>query len=480
MKGAMMRQGNLIARDAEIKRLDQCMREKTAQLVIVCGRRRVGKTFLINEYFEGRFDFKITGAYKEKREVQLRNFAYELSDQTRTEQATPGDWTEAFHLLRNYFSGLPADEKHVFFFDEMPWFDTPHSGFLAAFEHFWNDFGSAQHNFVCIVCGSAASWMTKNITNNKGGLFKRHTCSIYLKPFTLKETEEYLASRGFTWLRYDIAECYMIIGGIAYYLSLLEPDRSLVDNVDNLFFRKRAELWNEFGILYNTLFANSAQHIKIVEALSSKKRGLTRKEIAKAADCPENGDLTNVLRDLVSSDFVRIDSRFGKKNESCYQLKDYYSLFYFRFIKDYHGRDEHYWSHSYGGAKRNAWLGNTYEQVCKDHIQQIKNKIGIAAVLSEESTWSLKGDDDKRGAQIDLIIDRRDHVINLCEIKYSEKEYEISKDYDAILRNKRETFREHTLTKKTIQFVMITTYGVKPSKYSGSISKEITLDDMFF
>ena len=470
---------HLFGREQEIRRLQNCLKEERAQLVILYGRRRVGKTFLVDETFSGRFDFKLTGAYKEKKEVQLQHFTEELSLQTGTDIPTPKDWTSAFYLLRRYLSALPKSEKHIVFFDEMPWLDTQRSGFLAAFEYFWNSFGCALHNLVCIVSGSASTWMLKNIAQNQGGLFNRQTCTIYLRPFTLKETEAYLKFRGIEWSRYDITECYMIMGGIPHYLSLLEPERSLSDNIDNLFFRKRAELWNEFQLLYRTLFNNSAQYIQIVEALSKKRIGLTRNEIIEATGLQDNGALTEMLQNLVLSDFVRASARFGQKNNVYYQLCDYYSMFYFRFIQNRPGRDEHYWIHSYGSPSKNAWAGLTFEMVCRDHISQIKSKIGIAAVLTEESAWSVKASKEEAGAQIDLVIDRKDHTVNLCEIKYSEKAFAIDKDYDQDLRNKRETFREKTKTNKTLQLVMISTYGLRQNQYASLISAQVTMDDLF-
>ena len=480
---------NLIGRKEEIRILDACMKESNAQLIILYGRRRIGKTYLINEYFDGRFDFKITGSYKEKREIQLYNFAEELSNHTGETIPTPKNWPEAFQLLRRYLLTLsPAvpldpsesnDMKCVLFFDELPWLDTKSSGFLNAFEHFWNDFCCSRHNIVCIVCGSATSWMTKNIAENKGGLFNRQTRSIFLQPFTLAQAEDYLHSRNIFWSRYDIAECYMITGGIPYYLSLLNPVRSLSDNIDNLFFRKRSELWNEFQQLYRTLFSNSDQYIRIVEALSTKRIGLTRNEIIAAADLPDNGVLSRMLQDLISSDFVRVCSQFGRKNEAYYQLRDYYTLFYFRFLKNNHGHDEHFWTHSIGSSSKFAWAGLSYELLCKDHIRQIKQKIGISAVLTEESSWSIKGTEEEPGAQIDLLIDRRDHVIDLCEIKHSENEYTIDKECDLSLRTKREVFRKHTGTKKTIQIILISTFGLTQNKYSSLISGEVTLNDLF-
>lgn len=471
---------NLIARAEEIQRLEGCLSETAAQLVVLYGRRRIGKTYLINEFFEGRFDFKITGVYEEPREVQLQNFASELSGHLRKEIKAPPDWRSAFSMLQSYLEGLPKDEKHIVFFDEMPWFDTPRSGFLPAFEYFWNNFGCAMHHLVFIVCGSAASWMTPHITQNKGGLFNRQTCTIFLRPFTLGETEQYLHSRGILWSRYDVAECYMILGGIPFYLSLLRRDLSLSANIDNLFFRKRAELWNEFHHLYQTLFKNSDLHVRVVEVLSTKRMGMTRAEISEKTGIPENGDLTKILSNLICSDFVRAYSFFGKKKaDMLYQLSDYYSWFYLKFIRDYPGRDEQFWSHSYSSAAKHSWAGFTFEQVCKDHILQIKQKLGISGVLAEQSSWFRRGDAEERGAQIDLIIDRNDHVINLCEIKFSTEEYTIDKDYDRILRNKIGAFTHDTKTKKSIQTTMITTYGLRQNPYSNIINTQVILDDLF-
>lgn len=478
-----MDRNKIIGRQAECDRLEKCLTASQAQLVIVYGRRRVGKTFLINQFFEGRFDFKLTGAYAQPKETQLRYFIAELNRQAGTEHSAPKDWIDAFALLRDHLSSLSKEEKHVVFFDEMPWMDTQRSGFLAAFEWFWNDWGCTQDNLIFIVCGSATSWMVEKIAENKGGLFNRQTCRLYLQPFNLSETEAYLLSRGIDWSRRDITECYMIMGGIPYYLSLLDPELAFNANIDNLFFRKRAELWDEFDHLYQTLFSNSEQYIKIVEQLSKKRMGLTRSEISEQTRLPANGALSKMLNDLADSGFVRKYNFYGRKSKDMlYQLSDYYTLFYYRFIKSGFGKDEHFWSNTLENPARYAWAGLTFEQLCKDHIPQIKRKLGISGVLSEESSWSASPKDEKDaagGAQIDLLIDRRDRVVNLCEIKFSMNEFLIDKEYDQKLRNKISAFRQTTNCKKTIQLTMITTYGVQQNKYSGIVSNEVCLDDLF-
>lgn len=472
----------VVGRKDEIARLDRCMGETMAQLVVIYGRRRVGKTYLVNEYYNNDFAFKLTGAYKQPRRFQLASFADELANKIGTRQPIPADWREAFRMLRSYLESIPTDEKKIVFFDEMPWLDTPKSDFLPIFEWFWNDWASTCENLVFIACGSATSWMTEHIAENKGGLFNRQSCRMYLEPFNLNETELFLEKQGITWSRYEIAECYMVMGGIPYYLSLLDGSYAYTQNIDRLFFKKRGELWDEFDHLFQTLFSNSADYIKIVEALSAKTSGLTRGEIAESTGLPPNGALSKMLRNLEASGFIRVSSFYGRKKKGAlYQLSDYYTAFYFHYVKDNYGKDERYWSNAIDNPSRRAWAGLTFEQLCKEHISQIKTKLGISGVLSEESVWRTDGDERLGipGAQIDLLIERRDRVINICEMKFSINEYVIDKSYDMNLRNKLEAFRVMTNCKKSLQTTMITTYGVKQGKYSGIIQSQVTLDDLF-
>ena len=475
-------QKKIIGRTDEFSRLDDCMNSNKAQLVIVYGRRRVGKTFLINEYFNNNFAFKLTGAYGKDKSVQLRNFASELKRKQFNMTETPKDWIQAFEVLRDYIESLPNNKKQVIFFDEMPWLDNQKSDFLSSFEWFWNDWASTKSNLIFIVCGSASSWMDEKIANNKGGLFNRQTCRLYLKPFKLSEVEEYLLSNKIKWSRYDIVRCYMIMGGIPYYLSLLRSKLSLSQNIDKLFFAEGCELWDEFEHLYKTLFTNSESYIKVVEALSSKRGGLTRNEIIEKTKLKGNGDLTEILKNLELSGFIRVSSFYQKKaKDSLYQLCDYFTAFYFKYIKNNYGKDEHYWSNSTDNPARRTWEGLAYEQVCKDHIFAIKRKLGISGILSEESSWFIRSNnkEEANGAQIDLLIKRRDRVTTICEIKFSSAQYQITKAYDLNLRNKIELFKIETNCKDSIQLVMISTYGLKENEYSSLIQNQITMDDLF-
>ena len=472
----------IVGRKTECNELEERLEQSEAQLIVVYGRRRVGKTFLINEFFDHQFSFKVTGAYGEKEQFQLDSFVGELNRLTDGQYDAQSGWRSAFLWLREYLEQLPEDQKRVVFFDEMPWLDSPGSDFLSVFEWFWNDWASTQKNLVFIVCGSATNWMVEHFTKNKGGLFNRQTCRLYLKPFTLQETELFLKAKKIIWSRYQIAECYMIMGGIPYYLNLLSNRLSLSQNIDRMFFQERGLLWDEFENLYRTLFSNSGSYIKVVEALAEKAGGLTRNEIAAQTGFSANGNLTKILNNLIYSGFVRASLFYGnKKKDMLYQLADYYSAFYFRFIREKYGKDTQYWSHASDHPTRRAWAGLTFEQLCKDHIAQIKQAFGISGILTEESIWFTRGDKELNipGAQIDLIIERRDQVIHLCEMKFPVNEYIIDKKYDMVLRNKMEAFRQMTGTRKTLLVSMITTYGVKKNMYSDIVRSQVTLEDLF-
>lgn len=474
-----MNRSIFIGREKEVSNLQKYYDSKESEFVVIYGRRRVGKTFLVKEFFDDKYDFKVTGLYKKPKKVQLKNFSLALQEYGFRLKKTPQDWLEAFSALKQLLTGIDAnDRKKVVFIDELPWLDTPKSDFLAAFESFWNGWGAQQDNLMLVVCGSATTWIAKNLLEDVGGLFNRAARRLYLMPFSLNETERYLQSRGFQWGRYDIIQTYMIMGGIPYYLKLLDGTIPLSANIDNIFFKKKGSLWNEFSVLYETLFGRSELYLKIINALASKKSGLTQSELVEEAKVPQNGVFTKALKDLVRCEFIRAYNSFGKKSSDVtYQLSDYYTLFYFRFIKDQMNPDEHYWTLTLDNPSRTAWAGYSFEQVCKDHLWQIRRALGINGVLTSASSW--KGQYEGNGAQIDLVIERRDRIVDICEAKYSIDEFIIDKEYEGRLRNKLSIFKAATNTKSAVQLVMITTFGVKQNSHSGIVSANVTMDHLF-
>lgn len=473
----------IVGRKQELKELVRLQNSDESEMVVVYGRRRVGKTFLINRAFaDTGFTFKVTGLYHQKMKMQLDTFSLALKDYFRmTDNIKFNTWLEAFDALKQSLIKSNDTEKKVLFFDELPWFDTKGSNFLAALEWFWNGWASARGDIMMIVCGSATNWIINKFFKHKGGLYNRAGSKIFLKPFTLNETEEYLIKQGFELERYDIAQIYMIMGGIPYYLKQLDPRITLSANIDECFFKKNGKLWDEFENLFETLFSSSDMYIKIVQTLAGKQIGLTREEIISAAKLFDNGKISRALSDLEKCGFIRAYKYYGRKTKSkTYQLADFYTLFYFRFIKDNYGNDDHFWAHILDTPKKNNWAGYSFEQLIKTHIEQVKRALGIGFTLSELSSWyAQQTKDGSRGAQIDLVIDRRDRAINICEAKFYSSIFTIDKEYALNLRNKVDAFREATATKKTLVPTMITTFGIKQNTYSNFIQQQVTIDDLF-
>lgn len=448
-----------------------------AEFIAVYGRRRIGKTYLVKQYFKEQFDFYATGIYNASRTEQLKHWQEQLKRYSGISHNRPKDWIEAFSQLQDYIRTLKDKHRIVIFIDELPWFDTHKSGFLRALDLFWNGWASDQRNLKLFVCGSATTWMTNKLLGDKGGLHNRVTRPMHLAPFTLRETEEYLLSLGIDWSRQEILNSYMIFGGIPFYLSLLRPDLSLSQNIDELFFSNDAVLRAEYTFLFKSLFHEAVLYRRIVELLATKLTGMTRKEIIGILKLTDNGTLTEVFDNLVRCDFLRRYTSFGKKgHDSLYQLTDMYTLFYLRFIKNHNGQDEHAWSTMNSGLK-NAWIGYAFEQVCILHVSKIKESLGITGIASDVCSWQYRTPEHR--AQIDLIIDRSDRNIDLCEMKYSDREYELKKEYVEWMLERRDLFRDATKTTKSLRLTLIVSNSIKSGKHLSAIQGKVTLDDLF-
>jgi len=467
----------LIGRNQEICKLDDFYNSGRPELVIVYGRRRVGKTFLIREHFKNKFAFYFTGSLNVPNTVNLAHFDSAIVEYGGTSLKPSKNWTEAFEKLRSLLSKNAGHRKLVFI-DEMPWLDAQKSNFLASFDYFWNSWASANSDILFIGCGSATSWITKHIFKNKGGLHNRITGRINLSPFSIGECEQFFNSRDVVITRYQLAECYMIFGGIPYYLNLFDRSLSFSQNVDRLCFSSNAPLKNEFEELYFSLYKNPDRHIKIVQTLASKHSGLNRAELSATGNLLQNGHLTQALRELEECDFIESFSDFTKKaNGAYYYLKDPFTLFYLRFMKSNNTKDEYFWTNYIDDGGHRAWSGFSFELLCRIHIRQIKIKLGIHGVSTNTTSWRSKG--VTPGAQIDLVISRKDGVINLCEVKYSKHPYEITKSYAGELERKKSVFSMETGSRQALHTTMITTYGVARKGYFTMAQSEVSLDDLF-
>jgi AAA+ ATPase superfamily predicted ATPase len=469
----------IIGRKGEIAKLENIVSSDHAELVAVYGRRRIGKTYLIKEFFDEKFDYYATGIFGGTKEDELRAFCDTLLQKNVCKLSDIKSWFDAFTALRDYIQSLKK-KKIIIFLDELPWFDAPAGQFIKAFEWFWNSYASTKNNLKLIVCGSATTWMTDKFINGKGGLYNRTTERIYLAPFNLHDTEALMKYNGVDWSKAMVLSAYMVFGGVPLYLGMLKKNLSLDANIDALFFSERAPLRDEYSFLFRSLFKDSDYYMRIVDAISKKNMGISRSDIVADAKISNNGSLTKALKNLINCDFIRKYNSFGKKErDSLYQLTDLAILFYKRFVEKYNGKDEHHWSNTIDSPARRAWTGIAFEQVCLLHVAQIKQALGIAGVQTDVSSWRYLGDQYTPGAQIDMLIARRDKTINLCEIKYSDYEYEITTKYDKQLRERVATFRSVTKTRNAIHTTIITPWGLKLNAHAGSADQVINLADLF-
>ena len=468
---------NIIGREEEIRELDGYRESEKSEFLVVYGRRRVGKTFLIREYFKGEFFFTHTGLARGGTDVQLTEFNKSLRRIRGENHREATNWLEAFDCLRLYIEQSSAGRK-VLFIDELPWMDRQKSLLLPALEHFWNGWASGRDDIFLIVCGSATSWVVNKLLLDKGGFYGRITGRLLIKPFSLRECEAFYKDAGIVYSRYQMVESYMIFGGIPYYLSLMKKELGFSQNVDRLCFREGAALQGEYELLYRSLFRNPEGHIAVVEALANKKAGLSRDAVLKGSRLSDGGGFTRILRELEQSGFIRRYSSYGKKRrEALYQLTDPFTLFYLRFVKGAETTTAPFWSAYTDDGGHRAWTGYAFEQVALAHIDQIKQKLQIGWVLTRQYVW--RSAKSTPGVQIDLVIDRNDGVINLCEMKYCRDEYEIDAAYEKQLQRRVEVFRRETGTKSALHTTLVTTYGLVKNEHAAHVQSEVTMEDLF-
>jgi uncharacterized protein len=474
---------SIIGREGEIKILERLLRSDEPELLAIYGRRRVGKTFLIKTYYKEHLAFSCSGQYNGKTREQLTNFIEQLNVffPKNKELLHADTWQFAFNRLRSSLESIPASKKKVVFFDELPWLDSHKSGFLSSFSYFWNEFASQRKDLLVIICGSAASWIIDKVVNNKGGLHNRITQRIRLQPFTLKETEIYLHHRKIQLERYQLLQLYMVMGGVPAYLNAVERGKSVAQNIESICFSKDGALIGEFDNLYAALFNSPEKHIQVIQALARKNSGLTRTGILKAGRLLTGGNITTVLNELVESGFIQRTLPYGKKEkDSLYRLSDPFSLFYYKFMHSQKGNEIGQWISRQATAAYLSWCGYAFENICFSHLEEVKRALQIGAVQSTASSWHQRGAMTDAGGQIDLLLDRADQCINICEIKFSTRPFIIDKKYARELEQKLGAFRQNTGSRKTLFLTFITTYGLSDTIYKEQLADvDITMDALF-
>lgn len=476
----------IIGRKQEQQELMRLYESGNAEFVALYGRRRVGKTYLVREMFKDCLTFYHTGLalYEDGTPIttndQLKHFYHSLKIYESDADHCPTDWMEAIYMLEELLDKLDDGSRQLVFIDELPWLDTNGSKIVTALDAFWNGWAAGRDNMMLVVCGSAASWMIKHFMQDTGAFYGRTSDVIKLSPFTLYESEQFLLHKGINYSRYDISLAYMVLGGIPYYLNYFHKGKSLAQNIDMVMFEKKAKLKHEFRMLFRSLFKFPENYVEIIRLLSTRHYGFTRAEIADSVGIKAGGKFSDILLALEESDFILSYRAYdAKRNETLYRLIDPFCLFYLFFIEKKKVQDNKFWQHNVNAPGLNSWKGIAFEELCLLHIPQIKQALGIAAVMTKEAPYTLRGDENHDGIQCDLVIERGDRVVNLCEMKFSGEPFSIQKSYDMILRNRIATVTTGLKKTQSLQLTFITTFGVKQNMYSGIVQSEVSIDDLF-
>ena len=480
-----------MCRNKEIDELNHIITTNRPEFLAIYGRRRVGKTFLIRNYFKEKkhLFLPISGLKDSPMEVQLEMFTKAFMKTFNMEISIGGDfyfqtWKHAFEQLTKSIETQPKNKKIILFFDELPWLVTHKSRFMTMLDYYWNQHWSHDDRIKLIVCGSAASWMLSNIINEKGGLYNRVTQVLKLEPFSLAETKQYLEASGVRYNQQQILEIYLALGGIPHYLNLVKPKLSVIQNIENICFHNGGKLYNEFEKIFESLFNKSHIHEEIIRIIAHHKNGINRSSILEKCKLSHDGGyFTKRLTELKESGFIIKINPDGEKNNSYYKVIDEYSLFYLHWIepsKTKHSK-EGYWLQCSQTTEYKVWAGYAFEAVCFKHLHQIRTGLNIPAGSTGYAwKYTAKKHIKLPGAQIDLLFDRPDNAITICEIKHNDKPYKIDKDYAHKLLNKIEVYKKVTKTDKQIFLALITASGLKPSVYSEEyVCAHTVLKDLF-
>ncbi|RZI45312.1 AAA family ATPase [Candidatus Finniella inopinata] len=483
----------IIGRDAELKILKQILTSNIPEFLAIYGRRRVGKTFLIRSFFEVEkaIFFNATGSKDGTLSEQIRHFTQEIGRvfYHNVELKEEKNWDLTFEKLTAAFNTVPKNKKIVLFLDEFPWMATQNSRLLQTLEYYWNQHWSRDKRIKLIICGSSASWIIEKIVNNKGGLHNRLTRSIYLEPFNLRDSKRFLNFIGVKFNNDQILQIYMVTGGIPYYLSKIEKGLSATQNIENLAFQPKSFLAQEFDNLFSSLYEDYESYVDIIRLIATRRYGIGQEEILQKLGKNMQGKLgLKRLKDLQDSNFIiSFMPQFHKRRGIYYKLIDEYTLFYLDWIEPINttlltkGHMKGYWEKQYNSAAWNSWSGYAFESVCYKHLPQISQALNMSPT-SVPNTWRYtpKKGSAEQGAQIDLLFDRDDDCITMCEIKYTEKPYAIDKHEAASLNQKIAIFKEKTRTKKQIFLAIISANGIKKSIYSEEMIDGVAvLDDLF-
>lgn len=491
----------MIGRKKELALLNSLCEEEKSKLVVVHGRRRIGKTFLVDYMFQThRKDclfFKFTGSADQNSSVQKDYFVEAIYEWFKVEPSKPIEkWHEVFIFLKRTIEAEIKEKNHqgkvIVFIDEVAWIDKHNkAGFLSAFGHFYNTYIEKNNNLIVILCGSNASWIKNKILKDTSGpLYHRVDVEIPLYPFDLQETKEYLIKEK----RFDIddksvVDIYMILGGVAKYLSYLDSKLSIAQNINKLFFSLHAPLYSEYEALFKSLFYDkSSNHRKIMDLLISKQSGFEMMEIEKLLKEIKSSTLRVNIEELIDTGFIKPIARYAHASRNTkYIACDPLCNFFIKWVQPLSKNDIasliDYFETKSTSHDYIIWQGFAFEMVMISNIELYLKARGLSSGVKSIGYWDYTTQsEDESGAQIDILIEYIGNTYDIVECKYYNDEFIIDKAYAKNIQNKKEMFIKYGIKNKKfdLKVVMLTTYGTKINQYYNQvpIAKDVKLGDL--
>jgi AAA+ ATPase superfamily predicted ATPase len=417
-----------IGREQELERLARLKRLAKASLVVIKGRRRVGKSTLVQEFAKGKKFFSLSGlppvpgmtAQKQRDE-----FGNQLSLQIGLPRLTFSSWTDAFRFL----GAQIGEEETVVLLDEISWIGEMDPGFLGALKTWWDQEGSKKNKLVFILCGSISTWIDKNILRSTG-FFGRLTLVLHMKPLSLPESILFLKKKGFSGSMYELLKLLSVTGGIPWYLDLIDPKETADKNIYELCFQPASQLVNEFQTLFHDLFERRGEtYRKILLVLIDGMK--TQREIRHQLHWEEGGALSEYLKNLVSAGFLSEHYQWSLKQgtiskQKLYRLSDCFLRFQLKYVEPNRSLIEQGAYLKAATGKLPGWdsiMGFQLESLLLANREFLFKTLGIDPVqVLRDNPYMQTPTTRRKGCQIDYLIQTKMNSLILCEFKFSKNE----------------------------------------------------------
>jgi hypothetical protein len=417
-----------LGREGELNRLSRLKRLKKASLVVIKGRRRVGKSTLVQEFAKGKRFISLSGLPPSPgmgAQRQREEFAGQVCSQLKLPRVDFSTWSDAFRFLGMHI----RDQELIVLFDEISWMGGLDPGFLGSLKTWWDQEGCAMQGLVLILCGSISTWIEKNILHSTG-FVGRITLVLHVQPLSLPESVLFLRKKGFLGSTYEMLKILSVTGGIPWYLDLIDPKESADQNIYELCFEPASQLINEFQTIFHDLFERKGEsYRKILQTLIEGMK--TQSQIREMLQKEEGGTLSEQLKNLVAAGFVSEHYQWSLKKgtlgkQKLYRLSDCFLRFQLKYVEPYRDLIAQGSYKKAATGKLPGWdaiMGFQLESLLLMNREFVFQSLGLdPSIVVRDNPYIQVATGRRRGCQIDYLIQTKMNSLILCEFKFSKNE----------------------------------------------------------